>query len=429
MAATFAKSPAGLKIGKELDFDLEADQKIYTKATSRFMGKNELFDLSSKRLMIYIEKLTARAKDNGWNNDVTGITFIPHDPLDAASTLDNLLENYGTIPMERIRAFEETYIHSETRAANDTDMMYKCQIESLSEEAIATLILQKEEYHVGGEPSGNLLLKVIIRESSIDSNASTSIIRTKLSKLAEYMPVVKSNIKEFNTYVQMQLHSLTARGETTNDLLVHLFAAYKVASDAGFRKIALDEEIRYERGETMTAKSLMAFMLSRYEVLMDKQLWDAPSQEEEQLMVMRAELEDLKLEKAGAYGKKKGAKKPAGKSTIVVRKKQAGAKKKFYLDDPDWLTNSVEPKPLTKVMHHRQREWHWCSPATGGKCHGCWRVHKPSECRGPPRDRTEGDNKSNRSSKMISALQSVMIRGEEYEVVEGSDGNPDEMEE
>jgi hypothetical protein len=76
------------------------------------------------------------------------------------------------------------------------------------------------------------------------------------------MPLCKGNIKEFNEYVQLQLHSLNARGETTNDLLVHLFAAYKVASDASFRQLAREEEIKYERGEQMTTKSLMGFMLS-----------------------------------------------------------------------------------------------------------------------------------------------------------------------
>jgi hypothetical protein len=129
----------------------------------------------------------------------------------------------------RDRAFEETYIHLPIRATNDTDMLYKCQMASLSENALSTLLLKKDEYYVGDQPSGNLLLRVIIRESLLDNNANTSIIRTKLSKLDQYMPMCKGNIKIFNEYVQLQLHSLNARGETTDDLLLHLFAACKVA--------------------------------------------------------------------------------------------------------------------------------------------------------------------------------------------------------
>jgi hypothetical protein len=79
---------------------------------------------------------------------------------------------------------------------------------------------------------------------------------------------------------------------------VHLFAAYKVASDANFRQLAKEEEIKYERGEPMTARSLMGFMLSRWEIMKNKDEWEAPSQEEQQLMVMRAEIEELKHKKS-----------------------------------------------------------------------------------------------------------------------------------
>jgi hypothetical protein len=71
------------------------------------------------------------------------------------------LINYGMIPIERVRAFEETYIHLSIRAANNTDMLYKCQMASLSESVLSTLLLKKDEYYVRDQPSGNMLLRVI----------------------------------------------------------------------------------------------------------------------------------------------------------------------------------------------------------------------------------------------------------------------------
>jgi hypothetical protein len=121
-----------------------------------------------------------------------------------------------------------------------------------------------------------------------------SIIRTKLSKLDQYMQMCKGNIKEFNEYVQLQLHSLNAQGEMTDDLLV----AYKVASNASFRQLAREEEIKYEGGEQMTSKSPMNFMLSCWEILKNKNEWEAPSQEEQQLMAMKVELEEMKGKKS-----------------------------------------------------------------------------------------------------------------------------------
>jgi hypothetical protein len=205
--------------------------------------------LSSGRFggLTFIEKLSHWANKVGWSSSIVGIMYIPEEPLSAPAEMDNILERYGSISMERIQALEETYIHTGTRMAQDAAMLHHCLMASLTEQAIGTLLLKKKEYTLGGRPSGNLLLRLIIRESSLNSNASSMIIRTKLSKLDEYMPVVKSNIKKFNTYMDMQIHALTARGNTTSDLLVHLFAAYKLALDASFHNLAADEEIHHQR--------------------------------------------------------------------------------------------------------------------------------------------------------------------------------------
>jgi hypothetical protein len=93
-----------------------------------------------------------------------------------------MLVNNRMISIKRARAFKETYINLPIRAANDTDMLYKCQMASLLESALSTLLLKKDKYYVRDQPSGNLLLRVIIQESLLDSNASMSIIRTKIEQ-------------------------------------------------------------------------------------------------------------------------------------------------------------------------------------------------------------------------------------------------------
>jgi hypothetical protein len=52
----------------------------------------------------------------------------------------------------------------------------------------------------------------------------------------------------------------------------------------------------------MTARLLMGFMLSQWEIMKNKDKWEAPSQEEQQLMVMKAEIEEMKQKKL-AQGK------------------------------------------------------------------------------------------------------------------------------
>jgi hypothetical protein len=415
----FSKSPGISRANDDLDMTNEADQKLYKEATTGFTKKNELFDLSSGRLMTYLERLNDRCSEYGWNEPITGITYIPKDPLDAATEYDNLLTNYGKIGIDRVRAFEETYLHLPIRAANDSDMLYKCQMKSLTEAAVSKLRLVKHLYHVNGEPSGNLLLRVIIQKSSLDSNATVSIIRNKLARLDEYMPQIKSNILEFTEYVQGLLLELTARGEETLDLLIHLFAAYKVASDASFREMARDEELLYERGVPMTPEGLMGVMLARWETLTDKGEWNAPSQEEEQLMVLRTELEALKIaRKVPAKGDVlQKLKEKLQKKMLVKKKKPQDAKYKGKaFNDPAWLANNEKPNPLTKTMQHRNKAWHWCAAETGGKCDGRWRVHKPSECKGTAgrggRESVSNGNNGN-ELKLMKVLNAVIGDDEE----------------
>jgi hypothetical protein len=419
--ANFSKSPGVFRANDDLDMTNEADQKLYKDATAPFTKKNELFDLSSGRLMIYLEKLTERCSEYGWNEPITGITYIPEEPLDAASDTDNLLTNYGQIGLERIREFEETYLHLPIRAANDSDMLYKCQMKSLTEDAISKLRLVKNLYYVNGEPSGNLLLRVIIQKSSLDSNASTSIIRNKLAKLDLYMPQVDSNILEFNEYVLGLLQGLSARGEVTHDLLFHLFAAYKVASDASFRELARDEELLFERGVPMTPEGLMAVMLARWETLTDKEEWNAPSKEDEQIMILRTEIEAMKADKKKASTKGELMQKLKNKlqKNGSAKKKASNIKYKgkSFKEDPQWLSNNEKPSPLTKTMTHRNKSWHWCSTETGGKCGGKWRVHKPSECKGlVGRDNASNAaaSKSDNEIKLMKVLNAVV--GDDDEV-------------
>jgi hypothetical protein len=111
---------------------------------------------------------------------------------------------------------------------------------------------------------------LIIWENSLNSNATVTIIHTELSMLEIYMPTVKSNITVFNTYVKLQVKMLTERGETTNDLMVHLFAAYQKASNKNFHNEAKRKLKWYEHGQSVTSSQLMATIEQYWEVFWEK---------------------------------------------------------------------------------------------------------------------------------------------------------------
>ena len=96
------------------------------------------------------------------------------------------------------------------------------------------VIMHSTKYICQGLPSGPMLLKFIVQETCVDSNATTQQIRDSLGNLDSYMRHVKSNITMFNQHVCLLLDSLHAHGETTNNLLTNLFKGYKAATNSTF---------------------------------------------------------------------------------------------------------------------------------------------------------------------------------------------------
>ena len=83
------------------------------------------------------------------------------------------------------------------------------------------------------------------------------MIRTKLSNLNEYLTETNNDILKFNNHVRMLIDSLTARRETTQDLLTNLFKTYAACSDSIFVKYVADIQTKWEDGEELTHEKLM----------------------------------------------------------------------------------------------------------------------------------------------------------------------------
>jgi hypothetical protein len=109
--------------------------------------------------------------------------------VDANPEEYSILTKYGQLTMEMIEEYETTFIDTEGRQAQNTHMLYQCLMRLISKEGKKKILIWQDEYHIDGNKSGTLLLKVIIRESHIDTNATTSNIRTKLSSLDTYSRV------------------------------------------------------------------------------------------------------------------------------------------------------------------------------------------------------------------------------------------------
>ena len=260
-------------------------------------------------------------------------------------------------------------------------------------------------------PSGNLLLKVIIRESHLDTNATTQSIRMKMSNLDKYMSKINSDITKFNGYVKLLEGSLAARGQKSEALLTHLFKGYLAASDKVFVKYITEKMDRYEEGEEMSPDRLTQLADNKYRLLRERDEWDAPSAEEEKLLALQAEVEKLKRVK-----KRKAEDK--GGNNLKPSKRRPKGKEKSQ-DKPAWMFKRPSDDDLHKPKKWNGKDWWYCGTETGGKCDGEYRRHKPSECKGrtfkrdggstgkhPQSNQKKGEEE--RSLKVSEALSTII---------------------
>jgi hypothetical protein len=193
----------------------------------------------------------------------------------------------------------------DTRPAQDTHMLYNCIMNSLTKEGKNKILIWKEQYKLvarsdpndaaseGVLPSGAALLKVVIRESHLDTNATTNSIRVQLSSLDTYMPSVSSDITKFNSHVKLLITGLQARGEDTTDLLINLFKGYKAANDGTFVKYIEGKEEKFDDGEDIEPNSLMKLADNKYKDLVVKGTWSAPTDDQKNILALESKVSKL----------------------------------------------------------------------------------------------------------------------------------------
>ena len=155
-----------------------------------------------------------------------GILEFPNDITNPMGGTKNLLTHYGELSLDHLRAWETTYLHGISGVAQDMAYLHLCLMNSLTQAGKDKVRLWSDQFILNGRESGILLLKTINRESHLDTNATTNLIRTQLSNLYEYITTIGCDIIKFNENVKCLLEQLNARGEETHDLLTNLFKAY-----------------------------------------------------------------------------------------------------------------------------------------------------------------------------------------------------------
>ena len=206
-----------------------------------------------------------------------------------------------------------------------------------------------------------------------------------------------------------QVEQLAARGETSSDLLINLFAAFMAVPDKKFVEYIEKQKDRYDEGEELlSTKRLMQVALIKYKDRKRSDVWQAPSLEEDQIMALTAQLDAM--EKAKVNTSK--AKKVETKKGNVAQKK---ARIDKYAKKYAWkLIPPAAGEPKTKDVN--KKTYHFCPHYNNGV--GARVIHHPSAC--DRRDEKKGETKEKAMSltKVLQAIQE-----------EANDASSDEEEE
>ena len=380
---SFSLTPGQANVAQFIDYTTATGIKLWQESTAALPNK---FSAEGHDANQFCEALLERAEKSGWNRAPSDIITITVNNQGI-----NLLTEYGRITTDDITA-NATYMGMQNRLAQNDAQMYHCIKNSLTPEAERKILAERESYHINNVPSGPLLFKLLMQKAIIDTWATSSLMRENLSNLDSYITTVKSDIEEFNRYVKMNYQGLQARGERCDDIMVHLFKAYLVASDREFVTYIKLKKMEHEEGRNRyTPEELMTLALNKYAILHKQNLWNTKSPEEEKVLALTSKVQklsdaNLKLTKYLEDKKNKNTKK--------------GSNKKGKEDkDEKWAWKKKPPKsgkPWTKKFN--EKTYHWC------KWHKAWVVHDPATCR--LRAESETSNNANTSDSQDANDQS-----------------------
>jgi len=359
----------GAAVQGVLNYNKKEHSAFFTNATKSL---TTTFSFDKRNIRPFLDDLTM-------HSDTYGLTdaFIVNIPAvgNVPARNVNLLTNHGEITLENCRdhiVFVGAGIATTRDSQNDA-MILKCLQASIDETTKSQMTAKLGDYTIRATQSGILYLKVLLKEGAIGTRAAAANIRKKMASLDQYMVnTAKFNIQTFNRYVEQLQSELSNRGETSTDLLDNLFTAYCTVKDRPFNQHIEFLKNQYEFGQDITPTELMAQAKHKYQARQLDENWDAPSEEQEEIVALRAQVQSLKSMK-DKRSKKSPVSDTKKKTTKFVRKVHRGR----------WAWRNKDPapgEPLTKTVDGE--EWKFC------KHHG-WSKHHTEECKIEQRKQAE----------------------------------------
>jgi hypothetical protein len=188
----------------------------------------------------------------------------------------------------------------DNRDDQDSDMIYNCLRKSITDAVFAQVTMEPERYtfEINGEKlvDGPCFLAAIIDQTYTNTLANTEATRKNLSSLAEYMESLPdSNVEQFNAYIKVQLETLAAGGETTNDLITNLFKGYAKVKDKTFRDWTRQKKLANNKRTFRihpNAQDFMTLAKKHYQDAVLAKEWMRLDEDQQTILALRTEVKN-----------------------------------------------------------------------------------------------------------------------------------------
>ncbi len=185
--------------------------------------------MTPDQTIIFVEAFHCCATTMGWNQGAMQITLFAN----SAGCQVDIIKSYGQINKATLKSACERFcmpggVDSQIRAKQNNMMMSICLAKSLRADVQARLLIYWNEYTFDGVKYTPLMYKIIMRLATINSVATTQMLRNNLQSLGTYAATVSSNIDKVYSNFDKNYSQLIARGATVNDPIGILFKAYLV---------------------------------------------------------------------------------------------------------------------------------------------------------------------------------------------------------
>jgi hypothetical protein len=376
----FADMPQTLGANDLINYSTKQGSTIFEQGCKPLNDKALIkdFAMTPDQMVIFVEAFHRRAMTMGWNQGARQITLFAN----SARHQINIIKSYGQINKATLKFACERFckpggVDSQTGAKQNNTMMSICLAKLLTADVQARLLTYHNKYTFDGVEYTPPMYKIIMRLATINSVATTQMLRNNLQSLGTYAATLSGDIDKVHSKFNKNYSQLIARGATINNPIGILFEAYLVVPCHHFKSYFRQQHKDYLEGKltTITHKAIMTSAKRKFDWSKTKGLWGAKSPDNEKIVAMTAALNalkgqlklDPKLNTIANEGKKKGDKRDKKKN-----------KKNTYNQWEQKKDEAWKKEPLKDSEKHEKEvgkyTCHWC------KHHMVWMVHKPTDC-------------------------------------------------